>query len=59
MISLLESNLCYKNLKHELSEIFPEISKYVLSSIYTETNLVLLELGIKSQDHSGYLVIFK
>lgn len=37
MISLLESNLCYKNLKHELSEIFPEISKYVLSSIYTET----------------------
>ena len=37
MISLLESNLCYKNLKHELSEIFPELSKYVLSSIYTET----------------------
>lgn len=37
MINLLESNLSYKNLKNELSENFPQLSKYILSSIYTET----------------------
>jgi len=37
MLNLLEPNMNYKNLKRELVELFPELSPYVLSSIYGET----------------------
>lgn len=37
MFELLEVNSKFKNVKHELIELFPKISRYAIDSIYTET----------------------
>lgn len=37
MLNLLETNKNYKNLKSEISELFPSLSQYTINSIYTET----------------------
>lgn len=37
MLNLLETNKNYKNLKKEITELFPKLSQYTINSIYTET----------------------